>query len=157
MDQGNLTMRSFIFPIALLSTLSVAAQQPIQPPAGSNWKHVQALPVGTDLYIKAKTRHASCKLKKDDDSTLTCTSYANDIVFDRTEISSIKISRNGRSALAGLGIGVGTGAIIGLTGCHGSWQGACTAVYGTILGGAGAILGFTTDFTRSTVYRAPKP
>jgi hypothetical protein len=52
-------MRTLFLAIALAAPLC-AAQQPAQPPAGSNWQHVQALPIGTSIQVsiqaKASTR-----------------------------------------------------------------------------------------------------
>src|ERR1035437_9476676 len=60
--------RKFITIVLTLTTLSMSAQQIVpspasQPHAGSNWQHVQALPVGASIQVKASKSHASCKLK----------------------------------------------------------------------------------------------
>jgi hypothetical protein len=160
-------MRKLLATLLAFTTLSASAQQPAQqpvppPPAGSNWQHVQALPVGTSLYVNAKPRHTACKLKSDDADTLTCTSSGKDVVFQRTEIVTIKISRRGRSALiaaapgAALAIGGGIGFATcnekELLGCLG--PGAAVGT-GSVIALIGALTGGLTDFTRSTVYKAP--
>jgi hypothetical protein len=146
---------------ALLAFASLAATaqqqttQPTPPPAGSNWQHVQALPAGTEVYLNAKSRHIVCTIKSTTADALTCTERAKDDIVARSEISSIKITRSGRSTLIGLGVGTGTGAVLGAVGCRGDWQGGCAKVFGLILGLAGTVIGYTTDFSRSTVYKAP--
>jgi hypothetical protein len=142
--------------ITILGGASAPAQQSAaQPPAGSNWQHVQALPIGTELYVKAKGRSKTCKLKSTTANALTCNAEKQDLTFDRATIVSVKIARSGRSTLIGFAVGVGTGVAIGVGGCRGGWEGPCSVVYGGLLGAAGAIAGITTDFSRSTVYKAP--
>src|ERR1035437_4538396 len=161
-------MHTFLLAMALvLPVLSAPAQQPtqqtVQPPAGSNWQHVQALPAGNSLNVNARTSHLACKLKSVDADTLTCT-HGKDVVFQRSEILSIKIPRRGRSTLIGLAIGGGAGSAIGFgVGTNNSngffgpnfMRGAVTAVFGVVGGATGMLVGGITDFTKSTVYRAP--
>ena len=164
-------MRTLLLSMALLLPALSAptqqpAQQPAQPPAGSNWQHVQALPIGASIYVKAKHSHSKCILKSVDADTLTCT-RGKEIVFQRSDIVNIKIPRHGRSTLAGLAIGAGVGAALGAaTGgdpCK-TTQGFCadvasrgeTAAFsGFLFAAIGAPIGYFTDFTRSTVYKAP--
>src|ERR1035437_10799464 len=115
--------RKFITIVLTLTTLSMSAQQIVpspasQPHAGSNWQHVQALPVGASIQVKASKSHASCKLKSVDADSLTCTSN-KDLVFQRNDIVTIKVPRRGRSALIGTAIGAGGGAVFGFaaSGC----------------------------------------
>jgi hypothetical protein len=156
----------------LLPALSAPAQQPTQqpaqPPAGSNWQHVQALPAGTSLNVKARTSHLACKLKSVDADTLTCT-HGKDATFQRSEILSIKIPRRGRSTLIAMGVGAGVGAIVGAatSGCStaekNSWFGCFltpsrpqgAAIGALLFGIIGAPIGALTDFAHSTVYKAP--
>jgi hypothetical protein len=148
---------------ALSAPTQQPAQQPAQPPAGSNWQRVQALPAGTSINVTARTSHLACKLKSVDADTLTCT-HGKDAIFQRSEILSIKVPRRGRSTLVGLAIGGGAGAAIGFgAGTNNSngffgpnfMRGAVTAVFGVGGGIIGGLIGGTTDFTRSTVYKAP--
>jgi hypothetical protein len=159
-------MRKILATLLAFTTLSASAQQPAQqpvppPPAGSNWQHVQALPVGTSLYVKAQTRHRACKLKNDDADTLTCTDTGKDFVFQRTEIVTIKISRRGRSALIaaapGAALAIGGLAAGGAGEFAGSGKiGAGVAIiWGAVFAVVGAPIGALTDFARSTVYKAP--
>jgi hypothetical protein len=164
-------MRTILLALALVPTLSARAQQsaqqptPAPPPAGSNWQHVQALPVGASINIKARKSHAGCKLKAVDADTLTCT-HGKDLIFQRADIVTIKIPHRGRSTLVGVGLGAGVGALIGAaTGSKGcSGQAFCinilsrsdlAAIGAVAVGAIGAIAGGATDFTRSTVYKAP--
>ena len=164
-------MRRLIFAIAFLAAVSATAQQPVapaQPPPGANWQRVQALPVGQSIVVKAKASHASCKLKSVDADSLTCT-HGKDLVFQRADIRTIKIPRRGRSTLIAAGIGIATGAIVGAASGSSCTQQAgqflpCVniisrrdlAVIGTVaVGVIGAPIGALTDFTKSTVYKAP--
>ena len=161
-------MRTLLLSMALLLPALSAptqqpAQQPVQPPAGSNWQHVQALPVGTSIHVNAKTRHMLCNLASVDPDALTC-DHGKNAVFQRTEITSIKLGHRGRSTLVGLAIGGGVGAVIGFgastnnnNGFFGPnfMRGAVTAVFGVGGGIIGGLTGGTTDFTHSTVYKAP--
>jgi hypothetical protein len=157
-------MRKMLLCLVLVPALCASAQQPAQPTpaAGSNWQHVQALPVGASVDIKARSSHASCTLKSVDADSLICT-RGKDIVFQRSDILTIKIPHRGRSALVGSAIGGGTGAVIGFAiGTnnnngflgHNFMRGAVTAVFGVGGGVVGGITGGATDFTRSTVYKA---
>jgi hypothetical protein len=165
-------MRLWLCAIVLLSSLSALPQQPSSSAAtsaGSVWEHVQALPVGTSLYISGVRRHAGCKFKSADADTLTC-SHGQDILFQRAEIKAIKIPHHGRSTLVGAGIGAGVGAILGAAvgsscttqqrqsflGCLNILSRGDLAVGGAVTFGViGTPIGYFTDFTRSTVYRGP--
>jgi hypothetical protein len=158
-------MRNIVLTILLVPAIGATAQQPAAaaPPEGSNWQHVQALPAGQSINVKARASSANCKLKSVDADTLTCTQN-KDLIFQRADILTIKIPHRGRSALIGAAIGGGVGAGIGFaagTNNNGGWfgpnflRGAVTgigAVFGGIVGGG---TGAVTDFGRSTVYKAP--
>jgi hypothetical protein len=162
-------MRTFLLTLMLAPALSVPAQQstqpsaPAPPPAGSNWQHVQALPIGASIDIKATKSHLKCKLKSVDADSLTC-AQGKEIVLQRTDILTIKIPHRGRSSLIGAAIGGGTGAVIGFaagTNNNGGFfgpnflRGAITAIFGVGGGLIGGVTGAVTDFTRSTIYKAP--
>jgi hypothetical protein len=164
-------MHRLILAITFLAALFAPAQQPAapaQPPAGSNWQHVQALPVGQSINVTAKASHASCKLKSVDSDSLTCT-HGKDIVFQRADIVSIKVPRRGRSTLIAMGIGAGAGAVVGAatSGCSATEKNSFLgcfltptrpqgAAIGAVLFGAiGAPIGALTDFAKSTIYKAP--
>ena len=149
--------------IACLCIVSLATQGQ-SPRVGSNWQHVQALPTGTTLEVNARNRNLQCNLTAVTEDSLSCAHGAKRIVFGRNEIASIKISRRGRSILIGAGVGGGALAIAGFAvttnssnGLFGSnfERGPITAV-GALAGGViGGGIGALTDFSRSTVYKAP--
>ena len=131
-------------------------------PAGSNWQHVMALPIGTYLHVNARTRHMPCTLKAIDAETLTCERDTGvgrrEVVFQRPEITAIKLARRGRSAVVGGSIGAGAGAlgggIVGLRSNYFAVRGAFAMIYAFAGAFAGTPTGYLTDFTASTVYRA---
>lgn len=154
--------------LGMFITTLAGAQQPAvsSAPAGSNWQHVQALPAGANIHVKAQHSSATCKLKSVDADSLTCTK-SKDLTFTRAEIRSIQIPRRGRSALTGLAIGGGAGAItgyaVGGSGCKSS-QGFCLDIVdgktlapigAVVFGAIGAGIGAGTDFAHSTIYKAP--
>jgi len=170
-------MRKILATLLALATLSASAQQTAQqpvppPPAGSNWQHVQMLPKGTSIYVYSRTSHQRCDLAAIDADTLTCV-HGKDIVFQRTGIASIKLAHRGRSSLVGLAIGAGAGIGIGygIAASHADTTvcglGCVTvsdkpiskpiySAMGALLGATvGTLTGYFTDFTRSTVYKAP--
>jgi hypothetical protein len=167
--------RTIVLSLVLASALSAnaarqAAQQPNQPPAGSNWQHVQMLPKGTSIYVYSRTSHQRCDLAAIDADTLTCV-HGKDIVFQRTEIKSIKLAHRGRSSWVGLAVGTGAGIGIGYaiplskssdpvltvpTQILNAFSRVVLVGFGAASGAtAGSLTGFFTDFTRSTVYKAP--
>jgi hypothetical protein len=154
-------MHKYLLLLTLLPAVGFA-QQPAVSPEGSDWHRVEALPLGVSIYVNARTRHQTCKLKTVDADTLTC-SNGNNPMYQRAEITSIKITRRGRSALLGLGIGAGAGAITGFAvgtkpgGFFGpnAFRGAIAAVFAGIGGLAGAGVGAATDMMRSTIYKVP--
>jgi hypothetical protein len=156
--------------IRLLATLlpllaipcAVAQQQPTPAPAGSNWSRIQALPAGTSLHLNGKP-HTTCIFASATDDSITCTKDHKPINYPRASITTIKLAHRGRSALVGLGIGAGTGTIIGFAGTAGdkdkiagnAARAAVTAI-GAVLGGViGTTVGYFTDFTAgSPIYKA---
>jgi len=155
-------MRKLLAALLAFTALSATAQQVVPssvvaPPAGSNWQHVQVLPVGTSINVKARSSHASCKVKRVDADSLTCTDK-KDIAFQRTDVVSIKISRRGRSTLIGLAAGAGGAGAIGAAATKSDSFGGkpgAALVYGLLGGLGGMTIGYFTDFSRSTVYQAP--
>jgi hypothetical protein len=157
----NLKMRDAVLSLAMMAALSAMAQHPATAtPAGSNWQHVQVLPEGTSIRVKATNRSAACKLKSVDADSLTCASGTDkEIVFQRGEVKSIKIHHRGRSAAVGgaigIGAGLGTGYGVGKAEGAGDWSGTIAAGTGIGFGLLGALIGVATEFTHSTVYKGP--
>jgi hypothetical protein len=155
-------MRKLLTALLALTTISTVAQSPVAPPPASpGWQKIQALHAGSSIKVVARLQSTSCKLKSVDADTLTCT-HGKDIVFQRTDISTIKVPRRGRSATVGLLIGAGVGAGVGALsgGCKaGSFcivsRGASTIILAIPGIAIGAAVGALTDFTRSTIYKAP--
>lgn len=152
----------------LVASLSAAAQAAAPGgasaiPAGSNWQHVQALPVGTYLHVNAQKRHAVCTLTAVTETSLSCNRDTGvgtrAMSFDREEIRTVKLARRGRSALLGGAILGGAGAIAGgVQGSRSNYyavKGAFAMIYGFSGAFAGAPIGYLSDFSASTVYRAP--
>jgi hypothetical protein len=162
-----------LLPAALYSSAQQLAQPTTPPPpAGSNWQHVQRLPTGTSIYVYTRGHHQRCELESAAADTLSCI-RSKSLTFQRTEIVSIKLAHRGRSSLVGLAVGAGAGIGIGyaipLSAGNGSPAGqAFQQVFlnplarGVLVGlGAasgsigGTLAGYFTDFSRSTVYKAP--
>jgi opacity protein-like surface antigen len=158
-------MRKLVAALLVLATTSATAQQTAQPPvaaasAGAGWQKVQALAAGTSIKVKTRTGNATCTLKGVDAGALTC-NHGKDIVIQQADILTIRVAHRGRSALVGLAIGGGGGAIVGAASIP-SCSGICIISRSTgavVVGVAGAligaIVGVTTDFTHTTVYKAP--
>jgi hypothetical protein len=156
-------MRSLFLALSLLAcTLPGHTQQTATPPAGSNWQHVQVLPLGISIHVNAQKRHSLCTLKAIDADTLTCDrdtgTGTKELIFQRPEIKNIKLARRGRSAVLGGAIGAGTGGLIGgIVDIHSSYfavHGAFALIYAFAGAFAGAPTGYLTDFSASTIYRA---
>jgi uncharacterized protein YcfJ len=150
-------IRTILLSLALMPGLSAPAQQPSQPPAGSNWQHVQALPIGASIQVHARKSHANCNLKSVDADTLTCT-RGKDLIFQRIDILTTKIPRREHSALIGMAIGAGAGTIVGAaSGRNGSFapRDVSAIAFGVVGAPIGAAVGALTDFAKSTVYKAP--
>ena len=124
---------------------------------------MQALPPGTALHLNGQP-HTSCSFLRADADAVACGRLGHERTYPRAGIRSIKLAHRTRSTIAGLGIGAGTGAIIGFaTGTRkdnffgdNAFRGGVTGVFAAIGGVAGAPVGYLTDFTAgSTIYRAP--
>lgn len=166
-------MRMFVLCFVLLplgfAGLTAAPAQQATPastpaaPAGSEWGHVLALPVGTSVHIQGHTSHALCALTAVDAESISC---ARDtgvghkaLTFQRTDVKTIKLARRGRSAVLGgaalAGAGALAGGIQGARSNYFAFKGAFALVYGFAGAFAGAPIGYITDFSASTIYRAP--
>lgn len=147
-----------LFAIFLMASSCIASAQQSTPDQGPSWSRVEGLPSGVGISVKAKQHSGNCNFKSATETELTCVGDGAPMVYPRAEIKSVKLRHRGRSTLVGLAIGAGAGAAIGApVGKSGSIIGhgaaaAIIAVPGAIIG---AIVGATTDFTHTTVYRAP--
>lgn len=159
--------------LVLASTVVCSSAQQVapQPPAPANradWTHVQALPSGILLRVSSKTqRTVECNLKSVDPETLTCVHSVNvtPLTFSRTDVNSIKIPRRGHSTIAAMGIAagvLGVGGAIALEAVNHNETAsgraalalAAVIVYGIFGGLIGIPIGYFTDFTAKTIYRA---
>jgi hypothetical protein len=155
--------RRTLLAAGLVTAITLPPAVHAAPPAGSNWQHVMALPINTDVHVAARKSHTLCTLKRVDDDSLICERDtgvgSKELTFKRDEIKTIKLARRGRSAVIGAGIGVGVGATAGAIYARGNHyfavRGAFAMIYALAGAFAGAPTGYLTDFTASTVYRAP--
>ncbi|HEV2620004.1 MAG TPA: hypothetical protein VGU23_08730 [Acidobacteriaceae bacterium] len=154
-------MRKVLLSLFLASALCASAQQAAQP-AGKGWDAVRALHPGSSLDIKLRQGGQKCNFRSADADTLTC-NHGTDITLQRADILQVKAHQRARSTLAGLAIGAGAGAGIGAAAttpcssnsfCFGGRAGGAL-VYGVLGGAAGALTGYFSDFTHSTIYKAP--
>ncbi len=132
-------------------------------PADDGWNRVRQLAPGTRIHVSADTSGATCKLRSADDSNLSCDG-AHGKVFPRSAVRSVKLTRYAVSTAAGLGIGAGVGALIGVAAVRPNPKAlidfpsigrALFAVGGGLAGAA--ILGPTDTFRGPTIYMRPKP
>ena len=114
--RGSWTPRLLLAAFAAVLCMLTACACQGEPKAGSNWQNVKALPLGATLEVKTSSQHLRCKLSSVTDDALRCHHGSGEeavAVLQRTDIAWIKISRRGRSALIGAGIG---GAGLGIAG-----------------------------------------
>ncbi len=86
--------------------------------AGSDWTKVQAIDRGTLIRVSSRHRPTTCSFIAADLDTLTCTKtqtiffipVTHRLVYLKPEVTTVKLSRQFISALAGAGIGAGVGA-----------------------------------------------
>jgi hypothetical protein len=155
--------RRTLLAAGLVTAITLPPAVHAAPPAGSNWQHVMALPINTDVHVAARKSHALCTLKAVAADSLTCEQDTGvgtkDLIFQRDEIKTIQLARRGRSAVLGGSIGAGVGAIAGgVQGLHSHYfavRGAFAMIYSFVGAFAGVPTGYLTDFSASTVYRAP--
>jgi hypothetical protein len=145
----------------------------MQPPSGSNWAHVKALPANTKVHIATDHGGKTCRIFAVSEETLTCAKGEQaGLVLQRAEIKHIKLTHHGRSALVGAAIGGGIGATAGAASggskpCTPSPQSFClgnigigaggvAAIFGVAGGVVGGAVGGATDMTRgSSIYVRP--
>lgn len=155
-------------PLVFAAFTAAPAQQttpdpPPTAPAGSEWGHVQALPVGTSIHIQGHTSHALCALTAVDADSISCARDtgvgSKALTFQRTDVRTIKLARRGHSAVLGAAMLGGAGALAGgIQATQSNYyavKGAFAMIYGFAGAFAGAPIGYITDFSASTIYRAP--
>jgi hypothetical protein len=147
----------------LVAVLTVPVAARAATTVRSDWSAVQAVAPGTDVHINARTRHTICTLKSVGTDTLVCNRNTGvgtkDLTFQRSEITAVKLARRGRSAVFGAAIAAGAGASIGaIEGSRSNYfavKGAFAMIYAFAGAFAGAPFGYLTDFSATTIYRAP--
>jgi hypothetical protein len=151
---------------------SVSAQTPVIGPS-DDWRRVEQLSPHTKIKISADHKHANCFVDSVDDQKLVCSHSSkggvDSIEFSRQEISKIKLSRQGHSAVGGLGlgaaigVGAGGGILEGINHANNPGGGFVTgkdafgvgAAIGGVLGaGIGALVGHSTDWLAGPVIYA---
>jgi len=163
-------MRKFPFVLTLLCGTSVPglAQAPVVPSASglASWDHLKVLPAHVQMHVSTDTGGSKCYLIAVDDEKLVCGrkngSPKGEKVFPRAIVKNVKLTRYGLSTLGGLGIGLGTGAIVGVAvfrstpnDFFGNFGQDIGRTFSVVLGGvAGLVVGGTTDMFRGpTVYQ----
>lgn len=142
---------------------SSSSAQPAHAPEGSDWRHVEALPIGSYIHVYGNTKKSLCTLTAVDDNSLQCSRDTGvgtkPVAFQRSEIREIKLAHRGRSGLIGAGSLAGAGALAGLyqdsSSQYFAVKGAWSMIYGFTGLFAGAPIGYLSDFSASTIYRAP--
>jgi len=136
-----------------LPSVIFAQEKTTRPPEGSDWHKVEVLPVGTPIYITVQKHTTRCVLMSVGVDSVTCNN-GKDSVFQRAEIKTIKVSHHTRSTLVGLGLGWVAADVMGVVALDkmsGSGA-AAVATAGVAVLIAAPIIGYKTDFTRSTIY-----
>ena len=155
----------------LLAALILAASVCAQPasaqtalPDSPGWTRLEAVDPDTKLYVKTQAGSVTCHFKSAGDGALTCTGDGGKLIdLQRPEIRKVRAPHRLRSTLVGLGIGAVGGIIFGAAigdSCTPQSffcisRGSLAAAGAVLFGGIGAIVGVSTDFTRSTIYKAP--
>ena len=123
------------------------------------------MPANANLHLSLRGNSAGCRLSSADDTSLTCAGHngAKTDIFQRSDIRKVVIPHRGRSALIGLGIGAAVGFIVGAASgdsckpqdiiCFS--RGETGALGAVVFAPIGALVGALTDFSHSTIYRAP--
>jgi hypothetical protein len=153
-------MRKLLVVFLLGCTLCTASRAQTQTPdAGPSWQRLQGLPSGLGISVKARGGSGNCAFKSASEAELVCASSNGTLrTFQRADIKRVRLRHRGRSTLVGLAIGATAGAVAGAATCKKGdivGPGACAVVLGVPGALIGALVGASTDFTHSTVYRAP--
>ena len=143
----------------LLASLGLSAHAQTVNDNSPSWPRLERLLYKTDIHVKARHNSGNCAFKEATETELTCTSGKDTLhTYPRAEVKAVQIRHRGRSTLTGMAIGVGGGVVGGVSTCKSGdiiGKGGCSVIFGIPLGLIGAVVGASTDFTHSTVYRAP--
>ena len=155
-------MRLLAILFAFTFAAAIQAQVPasVVAPNHDDWSRVQALKPGTRVLLNAATRRGSCTIQAVTPDALTCTSGNQPNVL-RADIRVIKLPHRGRSAIIGAGAGAAVGALSGYAAAGPDpgnlkilSRGDVALIFAIPIAVVGAIIGFFTDFARTTFYRA---
>jgi hypothetical protein len=137
-------------------------------PAGSEWSRVEALAQDTKIRVSATSGRTICLVERVDHDSLQCEEIKTVLFvpvrrardFQRAEVHTVKLSRQGLSTLAGgaigLGAGIGIGAAIDGSAKSNEDQSLGKVLFGLFGGLLGVGVGMHTDFAAGpTIYRAP--
>jgi hypothetical protein len=72
--------------------VSATSQQVSPEVASKNWKKLQTIPTGKSIHVKTAQTTVTCALQFHTQDTLTCTQKGHDLVFQRTQVDSIKVA-----------------------------------------------------------------
>ena len=149
---------SLTLALTSMSHAQTATQTTPNTPADrADWSRVQALKPGTKVLLNASTRHGSCIIQTVTADALTCASGTQAVV-QRASVRVIKLPHRGRSALIGAVAAGGVGALAGATSINDGTYGFVTrgqaaVIFAVPLAIIGALVGFFSDFARTTFYR----
>ena len=142
----------------MASCFSAHAQQSTSTKA-VGWARVESLPSGVSVEVKALKDNMHCKFKGATDEAITCVSDdgASTHVYPKADVKRVRLPHRGKSTVTGLAIGAGGGAVFGAAvGRNGSLvpRGAAAVVFGVVGAVIGTIVGVSTDFMHTTIYKA---
>jgi uncharacterized protein (DUF736 family) len=121
-----------------------------KPKPGSDWRIVEAIPLGTIISVDTGRGWHHCVFERADDNYLDCSIDAPRFpvslpalmvppqILRRATVLKVRLENPYASAAAGAGIGAGVGAILGAVG-SGPGEGRGTEAF--IGGGIGALIG----------------
>jgi hypothetical protein len=112
--------RCSLVPSLLLFSLFAVAS-PVHAQIRGSWAAVQRLPTGQPIRIHTPHRYTVCNFESADDDSVRCIQHRlvlfvpvrSSQFFPRSDVQSIKLSRQAASTLLGTAIGLGAGAGIG--------------------------------------------
>lgn len=86
--------KPLLITVMLLATTFSATAQSVSPErAEKNWKKLATIPAGKSIKVRTAKTHMGCTLDRWDQNMLICRTDADELVFTRTEVVSIKVAR----------------------------------------------------------------